>query len=48
MVVSALGNAIAAQLLPLADCGDLDGSLLVFSDHFDGGIAWNKGQITLS
>jgi hypothetical protein len=40
MVVSPLGNSIAAQLLVLGDWGDLDGSLLVNPMKYSGGIEW--------
>ena len=46
MVVSALGNSVAAQLLVFGDWGDLDGSLLTIPELYDGGIAWENGFIT--
>lgn len=48
MVSSALGTGQAAQLIYLADHGDLDGGLLVYTDRFEGGFEFGPdGRIIL-
>eukprot|EP00898_Chlorokybus_atmophyticus_P002366 jgi/Chlat1/312/Chrsp1S03065 len=46
MVGSVVNSTAAAQLLPLADYCDLDGSLLVTEDsqEFEGGFIWNTAE----